>query len=234
MKTKLISTLFISVLFSFLAISQDDILKTNISGPLIGEFTLGYERIINNKNTLNIKVGYWKPIMSPFFSGTTFEPRQYSYQDDQGALEASVEFRFYMGKAESPRGFYIGPYFRNFNLSAQFTDEIEGDIFDVDAKVHTYGIGAQLGYQWIIKDVFIIDFSFFGAGIDYYNLKLVYTIPRQGFNYSSIVDDIVNNFEDITYLQNKMKNTVNPKNETTKIPFLFPGFRFSLGLGVAF
>ena len=234
MKNKAFAVIFVILGLVIKSNGQENIIKTSVGGPLFGEFSLNYERLITENSSLNFKIGYWKPTMSPFFSGETFTPRQYTFKENQGTPEVSIEYRFYVGKAKSLNGLYVAPYLRNWNMKGIYTDEIDGNVFNVDAKIHTYGIGAQLGYQWIINETFAIDFSFFGAGVDFYNLKLVYTIPLSGFDYSTITDNITNNFEDVKYLQSKLRNTVNPSNETSKIPFLFPGFRLGLHVGVAF
>ena len=58
--------------------------------------------------------------------------------------------------------------------------------------------------------------------------------PITGFNYSSITDDITHVFSDVNYLENRLEHTVSNKNHITKLPFLFPGFRIGINVGVAF
>lgn len=234
MKNAQISLFLILALLPLGTKAQENIIKTSVSGPFWGDYNLSYERATGIKNSIILKIGYWNPVASPFFDEKVLTPGEYSFQDAHGTLEASVEYRFYMNKSNSIKGFYLGPYMRNFNLAAQYTDEIDGDLFDVDATVNTFGIGAQIGYQWLINDIVAIDLYFFGAGVDFYNLKLVYSTPQSGFNYNTIVDDITEVFEDVNYFKKRLKNKVNTDNETTRLPFLFPGFRIGLNVGIAF
>jgi len=234
MEKRFNSIILLLVMAQVHGLAQENSIKTSFSGLFTGQFNIGYERVINGKSSANFKIGYWKPTISPFISGNTFIPSAFTFQDSHGAIDFSAEYRFFIGKKGAPQGFYLGPYLRNFNIAAQYTDEIDGDVFDVDTRIHTWGVGAQMGYQWIIREFFTVDLSFFGAGADFYNMKLVYTIDKPGLNYNSVIDDIEEGFEDVKYLQKKLRHKVSTDNETTRLPFLFPGFRASINIGVAF
>jgi hypothetical protein len=123
---------------------------------------------------------------------------------------------------------------RYYNINADYTDIIRDDLFDVAGAINVLGAGFQLGYSILIGDVFSIDISFFGAGLDRNNLKLIYTTKTTGFNYASIENDVNEVFEEVPYLKKKIQSEVNPDNLTTRIPFLFPGLRANFSIGVAF
>ena len=235
LKYKTIWTLFITMIYIGVH-AQENTIKTGLTDAVLGHFNLNYERVINEKQSLAIKVGYWKPTVSPLITEDLLTPSAYTMQDEKGGILASMEYRFYMGRNKAPQGLYIAPYLRYINQAAMYTDEIDANLFNVDTHLNTLGVGAQIGYQVIIGDAFTLDFFFFGAGVDHYNTKLVYTLqqPQSGFDYSTITDDVSAVFEDINYLHSRLKNKVNTDNLTTKLPFLFPGFRMGISMGVAF
>lgn len=215
------------------AIGQISAVKTSVTGLLLGDYSLSYERHTFNKQSAQFRIGYFQPLLSPFIAEKTITPSEFSFIDSKGSIQSSLEYRFYTGEAPM-HGFYLGPYLRYYAIRANYTDEIKTTLFNVEGSVNTIGLGVQLGYQFLINEKFSIDLSFFGAGIDKNNVKLIYTTTTSNFNYNSIVDDVSGVFEDIPYFEKKLKNEVNPGNLTTKLPFLFPGLRAGITVGVSF
>ncbi len=226
----------ILVLAGVSALAQENAIKVGFTDALFGNYNIGYERWVNENNSITIKAGFWKPSSSPFISEDLITPEAYTLQDVNGGASISAEYRFYFGNHPKAGGLYIAPYLRYFGQSVMFTDEIDGDLFDVDSKLNTIGIGGQLGYQLVINDAFLMDFYFFGAGIDRYNVKLKYTLqePQSGFDYNTITDDVSEVFEDINYLESRLEHHVNNDNLISKLPFLFPGFRIGMSIGYTF
>jgi len=230
-------SLSILLLFiSSIVFSQENSIKSGFTDALTGHFNLSYERAVNAKSSVAFKIGYWQPTASPLISKNTITPEAYEIIDAKGGINTSVEYRFYMGGNMAPDGFYVAPYFRFFNQAALYTDEIDGDLFDVDMKLNTFGLGAQIGYQLIVEGGFTMDFYFFGGGVDRYNLNLDYRLqqPQAGFDYSTITDDVGDVFEDINYLDSRLEHEVNDTNLLSKLPFLFPGFRIGINVGYSF
>lgn len=213
--------------------AQNSVIKTSVSGFLLGDYSLSYERQTFNKQSAQIRIGYLQPLLSPFISEKTITPSEYTFKDSKGAFQSSIEYRFYTGDAPL-NGFYLGPYLRYYVIRANYSDEIRSNLFNVEGSVNTFGLGVQLGYQFLINEKFSVDIGFFGAGIDKNNVKLIYTTTTSNFNYSTIVDDVSEVFEDIPYFEKKLKNEVNPNNLITKLPFLFPGLRAGITVGVSF
>ncbi|MBW6533489.1 MAG: DUF3575 domain-containing protein [Mariniphaga sp.] len=220
----------------WVASAQDNVLKAGLSGAFLGDFNLAYERMLNSNRSLQIKIGYLNPVASPFFTVEAITPEAYSFIQENGGMSASLEYRFFISEKLSAEGFYIAPYLRYFNQFVDYKDEIESRIYTVNTKLNTVGIGAQLGYQWIINELFTIDFHFLGIGLDYYMTSLKYSVePKpEGFDYSVVTPHIEDVFSDIIYLKNRLKHEVNEDNHTSKLPFFFPGFRMGISLGIAF
>lgn len=231
-------SLFAVIIFvcSTAAFSQENTVKIGFSDAFIGHLNLSYERVINDNNSIQFKFGYMEPINSPFISENTITPEAYVLKETNGGVNASLEYRFFISRQEIPQGFYIAPYLRCLNQSMVYTDEISDQTFNVDSKLGTFGLGAQLGYQLIVNEIFTFDFYFFGAGVDHHTIRLKYQLkdPQPGFDYGRITDDVSQVFEDINYLEEQLEHTVNDDNLTSKLPFLFPGFRLGISVGVAF
>jgi hypothetical protein len=213
--------------------AQKSVIKTSVSGLLLGDYSLSYERQTFNNQSAQIRIGYFQPLLSPFISENTMTPSEYTFKDSKGSLQSSIEYRFYTGDAPL-HGFYLGPYLRYYGIRANYTDEVRSTLFNVEGSVNTLGLGVQLGYQFLINEKFSVDIGFFGAGIDKNSVKLIYTTTATNFNYNSIVDDVSEVFEDIPYFEKRLKNEVNTNNLITKLPFLFPGLRAGFTVGVSF
>jgi hypothetical protein len=220
----------------WVADAQDNVLKAGLSGAFLGDFNLAYERMLNSNRSIQIKVGYLNPVKSPFFTEEIITPEAYAFIQENGGMSASLEYRFYISEKLSAEGFYIAPYLRWFNQFVDYEDEIESRLYTVNTTVNTVGMGAQLGYQWIIGEMFTIDFHFLGIGLDYYMAQLKYSMDPKpaGFDYSEVTPHIDDVFSDIIYLKDRLRHEVNEDNHTSKLPFLFPGFRMGISLGFAF
>jgi len=227
--------LIISILFSLSmnGFAQDNIIKTSLSGFLIGDFNIGYERKTFNNQSVQFRLGYFQPTMGPLITEKAITPGEYTFQDSKGVLETSLEYRWYT-KKEGLSGFYLGPYIRYYGIRANYSDVVQSYTFRVEGSMNNIGAGVQLGYHFLISEIVSIDLSFFGAGIDHNSLKLVYTIDQPNFDYSRIVNDVSEVFKDISYFEKRLKNKVNPNNLTSRLPFLFPGLRASVAIGIAF
>ena len=227
---------FLFLICSTAAFGQNNAIKIGFSDAFLGHYNLSYERVINDNNSFQLKIGYMEPTNSPFISENTITPEAYILKETSGGLNASLEYRFYLLNQEIPHGFYIAPYLRCLNQSIVYTDEIDDRIYNVDSKLSSLGLGAQLGYQLVVNEIFTFDFYFFGAGVDHHTIRLKYQLenPQPGFDYGTITGDVSQVFEDINYLEERLEHTVNDDNLTSKLPFLFPGFRVGINAGIAF
>jgi hypothetical protein len=218
------------------AFGQTNMVKAGFSDAFLGNFNLNYEKAVNQNQSVSFKLGYVKPTLSPFISETAISPPAYTLEKSKGGMNASVDYRFYIGQNESLEGFYIAPYMRWLNQKMDYADEIDARVFDVDFRLNTLGAGAQLGYQLLIAKRISLDFYFFGAGIDYHMIHFKYQLKQQetGFDYGSIKSEVSDVFKNINYLHKKLKFDKEDDYLTTRLPFLFPGFRAGINVGIAF
>lgn len=228
------------LLFSLLALgaiaslAQKNAIKTGFLGALGGDFSLSYERETTENQSISFKIGYWNPSTSIVFSDDFITPNAYELQDMSGGINTSLEYRFYNGNGQALKGWYIAPYIRFVNISAMYTDEINKENFDVDFGINRFGLGAKIGHQWIVDDVFVVE-VFGGLGIDKYNIERDYTAQNAGFtDYPSIVDDVNDWIDDWDYLKEREEHTTTTSNLNSKLPFWFPGIELGVNIGIGF
>jgi hypothetical protein len=238
---------FIVFVFSVFAVlmarAQDNIVKFDLSGVAIGSYAFSYERQVTDNNTINFKAGYWNMNAMVFNADNTFD-RLIDYFDtgDGISLESirsgfhtSVDYRFYAKTNNEFEGVYFAPYARYWEQNFDLSDFVQGREFTVDTKLSSIGVGIQMGYQWVIKEQFIIDWFFVGLGVDRYRLKGDYRIDQSGFNYSSIEDDVYQAFmTDYEFLNKRVNVESNDERMRLTIPVLGPGIKTGLSIGYRF
>jgi len=225
------------LLVSIVGFGQDNIVKISLPGISYGDYSLSYERVLTQRNTINASVGFMAPKYGFFHPDSSFTlGGGIRFNKFKTGFHASVDYRFYVGKKEAPVGLYVAPYLRYFKYSLLLNDDIKQDLFNVNTSFSSIGAGFQLGYQWLIKDKVSIDFEFIGLGAEYLTTKLVYSLntPRSGFDYDSIIDEMRDVFTGWTFFEKRLKTTSSTDNTTAKISTPFPGFKFGLTVGYAF
>jgi hypothetical protein len=141
------------------AFAQKNVVKLNVPGLLGGNYMLAYERVLNDKMSVQLAAGYIN------LSSSTS-----AWFDDSRSLDGSLngfivvpEFRYYVTNASKdvPRGLYAGGFARIRMVTDKVVDS--GDPSDpvnysYTDKTNTFGGGVVLGYQALIADVLSIDF----------------------------------------------------------------------------
>jgi hypothetical protein len=223
------------IFISFVGFTQENVIKLGISGVAYGDFSLSYERKVATKSAINFTFGYINPNVSLLGSSLPqHSSTKVGLSELYDGFHTSLDYRFYVGKKEAPKGFYLAPYLRYFGYKFLVIDEIDGDYFKVNSHISSIGLGFQMGYHWIVYDKISIDWYFLGLGAEYVMPKAVYTTDSKNFNYSSIVDNVVAVFDGWGYFQKRLKTTTSNNNMTAKLHTLFPGIKAGLSIGYAF
>lgn len=247
--------------------AQNSVVKLHLLQLAYGELRLGYEFVTNEHQSLVINAGLLIPREVPF--GLYDESNIESYG---GAVEIlnkvsgisfSGEYRFYTGKKESPRGFYVAPYLKynryslktsttvNYSLANQefidldpiYKDAATGLLgsynIDVTGSIkgtfRQFGVGAQLGYQWLIKDRVSIDFYFFGIGVESDAIVVEIKSETIPVDYTKWAEEIKPEVEDfVSTIGVDADVTVKSDAVQVKVPFVLPSLRGGLSIGFAF
>lgn len=203
-----------------------------------GKVTFGGEYNFKHRNSVTLLVGV---------------PAAITHRFDYDDKESDVDFkgfslmagyRYYLGK-KSASGMYIEPYLKY--LKHEGEGELEGTLENETARFYTttkyegYGLGAQIGAQFLLGKRFVIDLFFFGpeANMSTFSSNSVdvsSNIPWSDFKAEEAENDIREALDDIPLLKNNTEVEVNQaqKRVTTKFDGFLPGFRFGLSFGFKF
>jgi hypothetical protein len=153
-------------------------IRINITNPMLfGEKynVIGYERVVSKHQTFSVNIGRFSlPKWRNFNTDSLLVKDDYS---DKG-FTIAADYRFYLkkeNKYDAPHGLYIGPYY-SFNMLDRTntwnvnTTDFQGSL-QTNIRLNANLIGAQLGYQFIIKNRVAIDMILFGPGTWFYSLK---------------------------------------------------------------
>jgi hypothetical protein len=157
-------------------------IRINITNPMLfGDKynVIGYERVISKHQTFSFNIGRFAlPKWKNFDTDSLALKDNYT---DKGFTFAA-DYRFYLRKENrygAPRGVYIGPYY-SFNMFERTnswtlnTADFSGDL-QTRIRLNANLIGAQLGYQFIIKNRITLDMIMFGPGTWFYSVKTTTT-----------------------------------------------------------
>jgi hypothetical protein len=153
-------------------------IRINLTSPMIFStryLVIGYERILMHNQSFSINAGRFA---LPNFVQTNFDSLQLKRGSSDKGFTIAADYRFYLtkeNKYNAPRGVYIGPYysfasFERVNTWSMNTANMNGEL-KTDMKLNLNMVGAQLGYQFVIKNRIALDLIFMGPGVWFYNLK---------------------------------------------------------------
>ena len=97
----------------------------------------------------------------------------------------------------------------------------------------TYGVGIQIGTQWVIKDRFVIDWGILGVSLQRYNLTSTFT-AMEDINFGEIQESIEADIEDNGLFRTAIEFTSGDDFLQANLPFLFGGLRSYLSVGIQF
>lgn len=224
--------------------SQQNAIKIGVLGTVIGDYSFGIEQVMHSNYSVNVDVGYWDLNASIVDLHNFFQQGQDVWLQKGGAgWHGSIEMRTYFGLSPQAKNksFYYGPYFRFWNNSLLLNDyinneEVNQQLFDVNAVFKGVGVGLQLGYHWMLNDKFWIDFYFIGLGAEHITMKAEYrVVGTQEFQYSFIENDVKEAFADERRFSKKNLQVWSGTDALyVKLPVWLPGIRSGLNLAYSF
>jgi hypothetical protein len=139
--------------------------KTDAFSWIFGTGVLKYERVFSEN--ISVQLGF-------FYSWDFL-----SYDEGYAATGFAItpELRYYLAKKNpSPRGIYLAPNYRYQKLETENLEE------NSETTLITNSIAINLGYQLVLKDLFLID-AWVGLA---YNIRNVVeeTVPGAGIGYN--------------------------------------------------
>ncbi|KXX72368.1 DUF3575 domain-containing protein [Flammeovirga sp. SJP92] len=230
---------------STITMMRNNIVRFNLTPYLLwgsGNYVFGYERRINDFQTISLNVGsltFPKLVNLPLGTGVArdFKNTGYSF---------AIDYRRYFKKRNrgfAPDGLYWGPYvaYYRYNLSNNVSFDslggmpVQGDPIQakMEGSADIFTIGVELGYQFVIKKRIAVDLIMIGPGWGMYSgtLKLNsdVTIPEEAEVLQEIKNGLVNKFPVLDGLLDGEEINTNGDFRTWT-----GGLRFVIQVGYAF
>ena len=240
-----------------------NVVKVGIDNYFFGRADFAYERQIFGRHSAQIELGIGFPVNIPSRFTASFtlpdnDSTTFAVALSPGKWRAYsfvAEYRFYMLE-DAPRGLYIAPYIkykpRGFDVEGSYTRPDSVDISgrtvttvsaDVQLKGgwRTFGLGAMLGYQFIINDRISIDIAPLGLGVDFQNIYLQFSTDDADINnnFEDWNTAVTNQVRDIPIIGNRLKMTNGDTDAGGKfiraaLNFPFFAYRGGVWIGYAF
>lgn len=229
----------IFMLFFILIVSEgygqygENVLKVHPYNFLYGSFSFGFEKAINEKNSLELGFGFpHERKMNDNFA------KLFLYEDDTIKMATirnfhlRLAYRHYTGKGITPTGFYYEPYLKYHTISPEINGaDLTGE-GSLKGKISDLAAGFQIGYQFLIADRVSFDFYFAGLEMGIGNVQLTGTSTSNSETYK---DDIESEIDRIPYYRNRIDvTTEGDKIQVRAKHILMPLFRGGFSLGIAF
>jgi hypothetical protein len=158
--------------------TKKNTIRINITNPMIfGDKynVVGYERIIRKNQSFSVNFGRFA---MPKFVDDELDSVQLQRGYNDKGLNFAVDYRFYLfglNRFPAPRGIYVGPYYaynllERTNTWALNTADYTGDVVS-KVRFNANLVGAQIGYQFVIRNRLAIDIILMGPGVWFYNVK---------------------------------------------------------------
>jgi len=224
-----------------LAFNKKNIVKLNLPNLAYKNITLNYERLLSNRTSASIHAGYVIPSAAPSFvtnalgiDSTALVGTDSTSLNQFSGFTTTGEYRIYGKKKGAGRGLYYAPYLRYASYKYLFAASIDKNFSNIDARVSTFGLGAQLGYQWVIKDRFVIDWGILGAAVQRYTLSSTFSSKDDMVNFQEIRKELETELKDNSILSGTIEFTEGNGFLDAKLPFLFGGLRSYISIGMQF
>tara|TARA_R110001599_G_scaffold221395_4_gene420016 strand:+ start:31686 stop:32426 length:741 start_codon:yes stop_codon:yes gene_type:complete len=148
-----------------------NIVKLNLTALPLGSIDMQYERTVGRKMSAALGLRMVPGGALPFTSIIeSSEGQDASVQLDKlefGNFAITPEFRFYLGKHDGPRGFYIAPFARYSVINMKvpnFVIESSSGTINLDGQISGFSGGLMLGSQWRLGKRIYLDWWIIGAG----------------------------------------------------------------------
>lgn len=222
-----------------------NLVKINLTGLPIRNYSLQYERVLNKVISVGISYRNMPEGNLPFKSQilkrvdvNDLESRNIINNLTLSNYAVTPEIRFYLGKKGYGQGFYIAPFFRNAgykgnNFDVEYKDEnnasqnisLSGDI-----KANTFGV--LFGAQWSLSKHIALDWWILGPHIGKGKGDLIGVSSRP--LSASEQADIKATLEDFEIPMVNKTVTVTSQGATINIDGKFGGLRAGILLGFKF
>ena len=239
---KKLITLLISALWMLSLPAQETLppkiaLKWAPTGLFLGSVSMQGEYNFG-KHSLTAKIGV---------PANTHHSFTYQDKDADFSMKATsflAGYRTYLSRKQL-RGLYFEPYFKYVHHTAEGVGNgtLSGEpvVMNFTNDYNGFGVGAQLGAQFLIGKRFVIDLFFLGPEINsstdnFKAVEVSHTLPWTMVQANEAEKDIRDFVDKFPFVRNKVKVMVDRDNHTVTTDFkgALPGLRIGASFGVAF
>lgn len=237
----LTALLLVSGISSFA--QEMNFIKTNIFSDLSGNYSLQYERILEERYSASLALNVMPKKGIPFAGlisdaiimnpDIDMDIKDFKYS----SWSVTPDFRFYLGEGYG-KGFYIAPYlkysqFRVHDFVVKYTnDENKVNDITLSGKFTTTSGGVLFGAQWPIGDYICLDWWILGFHGGQGKATItgdpsIDLTPAEQSDFESEFEDI-----DIPMLRTDLSVSADKVTLTNKSPWF--GVRSGLAIGIRF
>ena len=215
-------------------------IKLNVSNRLIYDnaLQLGYERLINKHQALNIFGGYNE---FPVDLNLQLDNTSLGDTKKKTGYVFGAEYRFYLAsenKHNAPRGIYLAPFISLYHFKSDRTlnhTDTAGtqSSSNLNTKIDFINIGGELGYQFVLGKRWVIDAVMFGPAFTHYNFKAKLDNPLPGLDDNEVAQAVIDALKEKLPLLNDITSDEGVNKSGTEA-FWSLGFRYSISIGFRF
>ena len=208
------------------------------TGLFLGNVAVQGEYSFNKKNSLTAKIGV--PI------GKNYHSKFHGKEIDLNmkAFSFLTGYRMYFSKRKLS-GIYLEPFFQYVHHTTGGLGETNLNnqpvVLNFTNTYNAFGIGAQLGSQFIVAKRYVIDLFFLGPELNSATNSFRAIDPSDSGSWDNIeasqaesdIHDFLNQFP---FIRNKVDVKVDKNNKTVNADFngWLAGMRFGVSIGYAF
>ena len=195
---------------------------------------LNYERLLSLKRSITVFGGY---IQFPMPSIIANSPIIFERNRIKGGYVVGSEYRFYLArenKYSAPHGVYLAPFvsYYHFNNTRDGKDTTNpSNQLTLHSTLGFLNFGAELGYQFVIKNRFVIDCVLAGPAITSYYFSL--KVNGSSGDYSEHTQEILDAIKEKYPLLKDLSNGVKISSSGVS-NFWSIGFRYAVHIGYRF
>jgi hypothetical protein len=195
---------------------------------------LNYERILSKKRSFTIFGGI---IQFPVPSAIANSSITFDNNTKSSGYTFGADYRFYLAKENkyaAPHGIYLAPFISYYHFNVQRTghDTTNQDNLTLNASFGFVNIGGEMGYQFVIKNRFVIDCVLLGPALSSYNFNIKLGGSTSG-DYNEKVQAILEAIKD-KYPLLKQLSSDSGVSKNGISDFWSLGFRYAIHIGYRF
>src|SRR5450755_813827 len=188
-----------------------NILKINLTSWVLynSGIQLNYERVLSPKRSITVFGGYIEFPMPTIIQNSSLN---FDKNRSKSGFSIGSEYKFYLAKENkyaAPHGVYLAPFvsFYHFNNVRSGRDSTNQDNLTLNTTLSFLNIGGELGYQFVIKNRFVIDCVLVGPAVSAYSFGLKMDGSTSG-DYNEQIQAILNAIKEKYPLLKELSNGV--------------------------